>query len=67
MNCIVCGLLLERCFPDTQYQPSDGLICDTYGNYGSRVYDSLGPEHRIFWICDECFGARIHLTKEISR
>ena len=37
------------------YQPEDGVVCDTIGNYGSAVFDSLsGVESLRFFVCDEC-------------
>jgi hypothetical protein len=37
-----------------QQQPSGGIMCETAGNYGSTVFDSMDGEYLAFNICDEC-------------
>ena len=58
LPCIVCDKKLDPVWEDSIYvQPSDGMICKTSGNYGSRVLDNVGPGERdvVFCLCDECF------------
>jgi hypothetical protein len=54
--CLVCGSRLDS-VPDSPMQPYGGLMCRTYGNFGSRVYDmAFEPTggHLAFIVCDEC-------------
>lgn len=52
--CIICGGTLERVVEWTEAQPSDGIMCETAGNYGSTVWDSMSGERLAFNICDPC-------------
>lgn len=52
--CIICGAPLERVMESASAQPSDGIMCETYGNYGSTVWDSMDGEVLAFNICDPC-------------
>lgn len=53
--CIICGQLLERVrFGGHEAQPNDGIMCETAGNYGSTVWDSMNGERLAFNICDPC-------------
>jgi hypothetical protein len=52
--CIICGAALERVVEHAEGQPSDGIMCETAGNYGSTVWDSMGGEVLAFNICDPC-------------
>lgn len=55
--CLVCGKELERAFRDAEGQPADGVMCETHGNYGSTVYDSMDGEALAFNVCDDCLVA----------
>lgn len=52
--CLICGLSLERVHEDADMQPSDGIYCETPGNYGSTVFDPMDGEYLAFLICDPC-------------
>ena len=53
--CIICGKELLRGMNEYEAQPDDGIMCETGGNYGSRVFDDMGEGHRLaFNICDPC-------------
>jgi hypothetical protein len=53
--CLICGRTLLRDMDEYEAQPRDGVMCQTSGNYGSRVYDSLDLSFIAFNICDDCF------------
>lgn len=58
--CLVCGRSLKAIVPESvsvnRDQPDDAVMCQALGNYGSTVYDPLGPGPTIlFNICDPCF------------
>jgi hypothetical protein len=57
--CLICGKELETAYPQQPHkgQPYDGVVCDTNGNYGSRVYDPMDGSTLVFNICDECLVA----------
>lgn len=52
--CIICGKPLERALESFEPQPSEGIMCETGGNYGSTIFDSIDGEQLAFNICDEC-------------
>jgi hypothetical protein len=56
--CIVCGEVLEQAIPEKpeSFQPYKGLMCTTSGNYGSTIYDPVGPRSLIFIVCDSCMA-----------
>lgn len=54
MPCLACGKRLQRVFNPSADQPSDGVMCETAGNYGSTVFDSFNGERLLFLICDQC-------------
>lgn len=60
--CFVCGKWLDR-VDDEPMQPSLGVICDTLGNYGSRVLDG---ERVRFIVCDECLTERTARTRQVN-
>lgn len=51
--CIICGGVLWRAGPE-EGQPDDGIMCQSYGNYGSTVYDPMDYSYLAFNICDDC-------------
>jgi hypothetical protein len=55
--CIICGRTLERAWAEgSEAQPSEGIMCETAGNYGSTVWDSMDGERLAFNICDPCMA-----------
>lgn len=77
--CLVCGKELGHACPDDlvrdhlQYkgyvtnQPDKGTAFDTYGNFGSTVWDSLCEGEQLeIAVCDECLGARWSRTRVIA-
>lgn len=55
--CIICGKALSRVHT-YEAQPEDGVMCTTYGNYGSTVFDPMANGvHLSFNICDDCLVA----------
>lgn len=61
-NCILCDKELEFDCEDifdqeTYYIPSinNALVCESVGNYGSTIFDSLDEDEVLqFYICDDC-------------
>lgn len=58
MQCLCCDKPLEPVTTDAPYQPNDGVICDTSGNYGSTVFDAGFGERLVFFLCDGCLVAK---------
>lgn len=63
-RCLHCRKALKPAWPgdedEDSLQPSGGLICRSYGNYGSRLYDPPGTglrEWLEFLVCDDCMTA----------
>lgn len=57
LRCICCEKILTPVGGSDLpwYQPEDGIVCDTFGNYGSSVFDSLTREESVrFFVCDKC-------------
>jgi hypothetical protein len=55
MHCIKCHKTLDEI---GENHPGGGIVCHSYGNYGSTVFDSVfGEEHLVFFICDGCLEA----------
>jgi hypothetical protein len=55
MHCIKCQKTLDKI---EENHPGGGIVCHSYGNYGSTVFDSVfGEEYLVFFICDECLKA----------
>lgn len=52
--CIKCGATLTRVTSDYEGQPNDGIMCTSYGNYGSTVFDPMDGSYLAFNICDPC-------------
>lgn len=54
--CIHCGKELDGYGPEGSVtaQPSKGVMCTTYGNYGSTVFDPMDKHFLAFNICDTC-------------
>lgn len=70
LSCIVCHKALVNEIDLADNQPRDGVVCNTHGNYGSRVYDSLNAnEYLEFNVCDDCLvkasnrGEIVHVTR----
>lgn len=61
--CIICGAALERAAPEAEGQPSAGLMCTTYGQYGSTVFDPDDYSFLAFNICDPCMIERAALDR----
>lgn len=55
--CIICGKELESVImqdsDELEAQPHGGVMCQTYGNYGSTVFDPFNGM-LAFNICDNC-------------
>ena len=55
LPCIRCGKMLQRDIDDYEVQPRDGVIIETRGNYGSRVFDPVVSGDVLFMnLCDDC-------------
>jgi hypothetical protein len=52
--CIICGQPLKAVMNAAEAQPGDGIMCETAGNYGSTVHDSMDGQYLAFNICDRC-------------
>jgi hypothetical protein len=59
--CVICGKQLEpscgQDFLDYDDPPSGATYWDTWGNYGSAIFDDPNPHKRqmlMVHICDEC-------------
>jgi hypothetical protein len=78
--CLICGKALDSaCATITPYdtrlsgftgyqsnQPSGGTYFETYGNYGSTLFDSFGTERMEISICDTCLRPRLHRVRIIQ-
>ncbi len=69
IQCICCEKVLQPAFDGNPYQPAEGLICFTEGNFGSREFDPIDqPAELIFFVCDTCLVAKqekvFHLKKD---
>ena len=54
-GCIICKRVLKNVLNTTDI-PVDALMCQTTGNYGSGVHDSIDESGiLVFNICDGCF------------
>jgi hypothetical protein len=59
---------LDPIDPESEFQPSDGIICYSRGNYGSCVFDPLREDKQLlFFICDTCLSARMQHIYLIMR
>lgn len=58
MHCLCCDKALNPVTDDAPYQPSNGVICDTQGNYGSTEFDACFGEKLVFFLCDDCLVAK---------
>jgi hypothetical protein len=70
LPCIVCGTALTNVVDMVPNQPNDGVVCHTYGNYGSTVYDPISDSRKLeFNVCDECLTnvSRLGWVVEITR
>jgi len=69
--CIVCLKELVSAIKDDDYYiPDGGIICRTYGNYGSEIFDYGLHESNIityltFLICDSCLLARSKFINQV--
>lgn len=65
MHCIVCKKPLKDCGPQPFLHPSvtnppaenlplDGVAFQSYGNYGSRVFDPMDGTFLEIYVCDDC-------------
>lgn len=57
--CIVCGEAIRsavsaRLMQDLREPPMDAVAFNAYGNYGSRLFDSMGREKLEICVCDRC-------------
>ncbi len=67
LKCICCEKELQPVTVDEDcYQPFDGLVCETFGNYGSTVFDPIEPEYRgsclMFFLCDSCLTVKKNIV-----
>ena len=58
MHCLCCDKELDSASTGCDHQPAEGVVCRTYGNYGSTAFDSIGGEELIFFVCDDCLTTR---------
>jgi hypothetical protein len=72
VKCIICFKKLTREHydekpTDTITPVYDGLVCRSYGNYGSRLYDPMvGKEFLEFYICDKCMEKKSKMVSWIK-
>jgi uncharacterized protein YlaI len=61
VECLICNKKLNK--DQSTEEPTnsigavyEGLVCRTYGNYGSALYDPIATieEFLEFYVCDEC-------------
>lgn len=55
--CLACGRELEPVDAEAENQPYEGVVCKTWGQYGSTEYDSMDGHFLEFNICDPCLRA----------
>ncbi len=60
LTCIRCNCALIPVNPEDRLsrQSYDGVVCTTYGNYGSRLFDSFDGSYLVFSLCDACLYAK---------
>ncbi len=57
MQCVCCFANIELVY---DMFPNDAVACNSQGNYGSTVFDSLtGEEQLEFVMCDSCLKDRL--------
>ena len=66
-NCIVCTAEVENwdeAYPDNESQihPIGGTMFQTYGHYGSTVFDPMDASYLLIVVCDECLKTRMTST-----
>jgi hypothetical protein len=54
LPCVVCGKVLKNTFASAENQPSEGTAFNTYGHYGSTVFDPMNGEYLELNLCDPC-------------
>ncbi len=73
LPCLKCGSQTSPAMPDpdSETPPADAMLFISYGNYGSRVFDSvLADEYLLAVICDRCVtqagekGIVLHCRRE---
>lgn len=62
MRCIRCDReLVSVTGNDRDYQPHDGVVCESHGNYGSTLHDPcFDSQVLVFVLCDPCLHAKRH-------
>jgi hypothetical protein len=63
LTCVCCGVVLTPVFEENDcFQPNEGIICSSEGNYGSTRFDPITEEERgdtlLFFLCDDCLVER---------
>ena len=54
LSCITCGKKLRNVDANADNQPSDGTAFQSYGHYGSTVFDPMDGTYLEINICDPC-------------
>lgn len=60
VSCIICEQPLENivCQDLSLNQPSQAVACETFGHYGTTVFDPMDGSFLEFNICDPCLVAK---------
>lgn len=61
LHCVRCDKQLSPVTDDDEcYQPYNGIVCTSSGNYGSCVFDPMVDDKQLlFFLCDSCIEARV--------
>ena len=72
LPCIICGKELEQIMSGSYNHPNHACVGQSYGNYGSTVFDPMDGSFLEFNICDPCLIAHkksiriVDQTEEVS-
>lgn len=64
IHCICCDKELSPVDKEAApHQPRGGIMCSSFGNFGSTVFDSIDhSEELLFLLCDDCLKKQAHRT-----
>lgn len=57
LPCIICHRPLENVYGEANNQPYGGLAFQSYGHYGTAVFDPLDNSYLEINVCDSCMLA----------
>lgn len=54
--CIICDKQLKNVAEETSNQPYSGTCFNSYGHYGSTIFDPMDGSYLEINVCDECLA-----------